>query len=210
MLHWINWLHTESLFQLNYVFCEYSPKQLSYFQCVILCTCGTFRQLGKQPPLPYIFWVPQSFRKLYVNNHKASPLQIIKYLGILIKHAWVQMWGAEALYPLPPFPLKMMHYLFEFFKPCAKVWLHHVPAVNVGPAHIGAYAYELLSWPPISFTTLWFVRLFSFQNHLWYVHGAKHSYHGWKPQDICTLCQQISYFMLMCKMQSHQEFHTRN
>ena len=59
-------------------------------------------QLRKQPHSPNIFCVPPFFPKLYINNHIVSPLQIISYLGILIKHAWVRMWRgwlAEALYP---------------------------------------------------------------------------------------------------------------
>ena len=48
--------------------------------------------------------------------------------------------------------------------------------------------------PPhsLSFITLWFVWLLSFQNHLWYVHGAKHKYHGWNPQNICTVRRKLS------------------
>ena len=51
--------------------------------------------------------------------------------------------------------------------------------MHVEPAHV-------VLPPPLSFTTLWFVWLLSFRNHLWYVHCAKHKYHGWYPQNICT------------------------
>ena len=71
-------------------FVNISQKQLSYFQWVILCTCGTFRQLGKQSTSPYFFWVSPVFHKLYANNDIAGSLQIITYLGILHRVRFMQ------------------------------------------------------------------------------------------------------------------------
>ena len=61
LLHWITSPHRESPSQIIMYFVNISPKQLSYSWCVILCTCGTFRQLGKLFPFPYFFWVSQWF-----------------------------------------------------------------------------------------------------------------------------------------------------
>ena len=62
-------------------------------------------------------------------------------------------------------------------------------------SHLYTCGEETLLRPILSFTTLCFVWLFSFQNHSWYVHGAKQSYHGWNPQDLCTA--KINYHQVV-------------
>ena len=146
-------------------------------------TRGTFRQLGKQSPSPYFLWVSPGFHKLYVNYHIASPLQIIT------KQAWpVQMWGgwymkAEALSP-PLYSLKTKSNTFcticKLFKPVPQcdfimftqsnryTWIGNPIVPHPLSPLFGLYMYDF------------------FQNHFWYVHSAKHTYHGWNPQNICT------------------------
>ena len=44
---------------------------------------------------------------------------------------------------------------------------------------------------PPSFTTLWLVGFFSFQNHFWRAHDTKHRYHGWNLQNICNVNKRV-------------------
>ena len=72
---------------------------------VLLCTCGTFKKLGKQPQAPSFLWVSPVFHKFYVNNHIASSLQTFAYPGILTGV------GTGLLPPPPIYSLKMISIL---------------------------------------------------------------------------------------------------
>ena len=131
-------------------FVNISPKQLSYFQCVILVVHSVLSgSWESNPPSPYIFWVPPVFHtgKLYVNNHIASPIQIIVYLLRGLNYTGVgtdvRRMVSRSFIPPPLYSVKMIRNtictICFSYSNCAPVWLHHVHEVNVhvGPTHIG-------------------------------------------------------------------------
>ena len=95
--------------------------------------------------------------------------------------------------PLPLFSKNYMQYIMHYLKEiqillfnCSPLWLHSVHAVIY-------ILSPIVPLPPSqgSFSALWFVWFVSFLKHFWYVHGAKHTYHGLNPQNICTAKKKL-------------------